>query len=95
MADTQGKVITCKGNCKLLTNVFASYHYDNDDDDYDNNDICNVMYVAAVAWGPKEPLVIQEICVDPPQKMEVRVKILYTSICHTDLGAWSGVVMHI
>ncbi|CAH2035021.1 unnamed protein product [Thlaspi arvense] len=58
MAETQGKVITCK---------------------------------AAVAWGPKEPLVIQEICVDPPQKMEVRVKILYTSICHTDLGAWAGV----
>ena len=52
------------------------------------------MYVAAVVWGPKEPLVIQEICVDPPQKMEVRVKILYSSICHTDLGAWTGVVMH-
>ncbi|VVB11866.1 unnamed protein product [Arabis nemorensis] len=46
---------------------------------------------AAVAWGPKEPLVIQDICVDPPQKMEVRVKILYSSICHTDLGAWTGV----
>ncbi|KAG2320497.1 hypothetical protein Bca4012_056459 [Brassica carinata] len=46
---------------------------------------------AAVAWGPKEPLVIQEICVDPPQKMEVRVKILYSSICHTDLGALTGV----
>ncbi|CAF1930456.1 unnamed protein product [Brassica oleracea] len=58
MAETQGKVITCK---------------------------------AAVVWGPKEPLVIQEICVDPPQKMEVRVKILYSSICHTDLGAWTGV----
>ncbi|VVB11858.1 unnamed protein product [Arabis nemorensis] len=58
MANTQGKIITCK---------------------------------AAVAWGPKEPLVIQDICVDPPQKMEVRVKILYSSICHTDLGAWNGV----
>ncbi|KAF9604861.1 hypothetical protein IFM89_011143 [Coptis chinensis] len=22
--------------------------------------------------------------------MEVRIKILYTSICHTDLGAWKG-----
>lgn len=52
------------------------------------------MYVAAVAWGPKEPLVIQEICVDPPQEMEVRVKILYTSICHTDLGTWTGVVIN-
>ncbi|CAN6999248.1 unnamed protein product [Brassica rapa subsp. trilocularis] len=58
MAETQGKVITCKGNC------------------------CGMA---------KEPLVIQEICVDPPQKMEVRVKILYSSICHTDLRAWTGV----
>ncbi|AAF25975.1 F6N18.16 [Arabidopsis thaliana] len=49
-----------------------------------------VMHVAAVVWGPKVPLVIQEICVDPPQKMEVRVKILYSSICHTDLGCWNG-----
>ncbi|KAF8085051.1 hypothetical protein N665_0684s0003 [Sinapis alba] len=47
---------------------------------------------AAVAWGPKGPLVIQEICVDPPQKMEVQVKILFTSICHTDLGTWTGVL---
>ncbi|KAK6948013.1 Alcohol dehydrogenase-like, C-terminal [Dillenia turbinata] len=45
---------------------------------------------AAVAWSPGEPLVIEEIKVDPPQKMEVRIKILYTSICHTDLSAWQG-----
>ncbi|KAL6979389.1 alcohol dehydrogenase [Sarracenia purpurea var. burkii] len=45
---------------------------------------------AAVAWSPGEPLVIEEVCVDPPQKMEVRLKILFTSICHTDLSAWKG-----
>jgi alcohol dehydrogenase len=45
---------------------------------------------AAVAWGAGKPLVIEEIVVAPPQKMEVRVKILYTSICHTDLSAWKG-----
>ncbi|KAK6935622.1 Alcohol dehydrogenase-like, C-terminal [Dillenia turbinata] len=45
---------------------------------------------AAVAWSPGEPLTIEEIKVDPPQKMEVRIKILYTSICHTDLSAWQG-----
>ncbi|XP_059643283.1 alcohol dehydrogenase-like 3 [Cornus florida] len=45
---------------------------------------------AAVAWGPGLPLVMEEVCVDPPQKMEVRIKILYTSICHTDLSAWKG-----
>ena len=42
--------------------------------------------------GPGQPFVIEEIQVDPPQKMEVRVKILYTSICHTDLSFWKGEV---
>ncbi|XP_039122664.1 alcohol dehydrogenase-like 4 [Dioscorea cayenensis subsp. rotundata] len=45
---------------------------------------------AAVVWGPGEPFVIEEVQVDPPQKMEVRIKILFTSICHTDLSAWLG-----
>ncbi|KAI3955513.1 hypothetical protein MKW98_028458 [Papaver atlanticum] len=45
---------------------------------------------AAVVWGPKQPFVIEEIQVHPPQKLEVRIKILYTSICHTDLSAWKG-----
>lgn len=50
------------------------------------------MNEAAVAWGPGQPLVMEEVCVDPPQKMEVRIKILFTSICHTDLSAWKGEV---
>ncbi|XP_061366096.1 alcohol dehydrogenase-like 3 [Gastrolobium bilobum] len=45
---------------------------------------------AAVAYGPGEPLVVEQVLVHPPQKMEVRIKILYTSICHTDLSAWRG-----
>ncbi|GAV75102.1 ADH_zinc_N domain-containing protein/ADH_N domain-containing protein [Cephalotus follicularis] len=45
---------------------------------------------AAVLWGPGQPLIMQEVQVDPPQKMEVRVKILFTSICHSDLTAWKG-----
>ncbi|KAF8082385.1 hypothetical protein N665_0829s0003 [Sinapis alba] len=59
MAETQGKVITCR---------------------------------AAVAWGSERAACNTRICVDPPQKMEVRVKILYTSIFHTDLGTWTGVL---
>lgn len=47
---------------------------------------------AAVLRGPGEPFVIEEIHVDPPQKMEVRIKILFTSICHTDLSYWKGEV---
>ncbi|KAF0930399.1 hypothetical protein E2562_032284 [Oryza meyeriana var. granulata] len=45
---------------------------------------------AAVAHGPGEPLVIEEVEVAPPARMEVRVKVLFTSICHTDLSAWKG-----
>ncbi|WVZ16398.1 hypothetical protein V8G54_009380 [Vigna mungo] len=45
---------------------------------------------AAVAYGPGEPFVVERVLVHPPQKMEVRIKILFTSICHTDLGAWQG-----
>lgn len=45
---------------------------------------------AAVAWGPGEPLVMEEVQVAPPARMEVRVKVLFTSICHTDLSFWRG-----
>ncbi|KAK4741253.1 hypothetical protein SAY87_024841 [Trapa incisa] len=45
---------------------------------------------AAVARGPGLPLAIEEVQVDPPQGTEVRVRILFTSICHTDLSAWKG-----
>uniref|UniRef100_A0AAV2JDE2 Alcohol dehydrogenase-like N-terminal domain-containing protein n=1 Tax=Knipowitschia caucasica TaxID=637954 RepID=A0AAV2JDE2_KNICA len=40
---------------------------------------------AAVAWEPNKPLVIEEIEVAPPQANEVRVKIVATAVCHTDL----------
>ncbi|CAN1299587.1 Alcohol dehydrogenase-like 3 [Linum perenne] len=49
-----------------------------------------ITCLAAVARGPNQPLVIEEIEVDPPQRMEVRLKILYTSICHTDVSAWKS-----
>ncbi|XP_071327381.1 alcohol dehydrogenase 1-like [Trachinotus anak] len=40
---------------------------------------------AAVAWEPNKPLVIEEIEVAPPQADEVRIKIVATAVCHTDL----------
>ncbi|KAM4724123.1 alcohol dehydrogenase 1 isoform 4-T4 [Anableps anableps] len=40
---------------------------------------------AAVAWEPNKPLVIEEIEVAPPQPNEVRIKIVATGVCHTDL----------
>ncbi|KAF8404377.1 hypothetical protein HHK36_009260 [Tetracentron sinense] len=45
---------------------------------------------AAVAWEAGKPLVIEEVEVVPPQAMEVRVKILYTSLCHTDVYFWEA-----
>ncbi|KAM7376677.1 hypothetical protein PAMP_006393 [Pampus punctatissimus] len=40
---------------------------------------------AAVAWEPNKPLVIEEIEVAPPQANEVRIKIVASGVCHTDL----------
>ncbi|XP_016676567.2 LOW QUALITY PROTEIN: 8-hydroxygeraniol oxidoreductase-like [Gossypium hirsutum] len=38
-----------------------------------------------VSWGKGEPLKVEEIQVEPPKSYEVRVKMLYASVCHTDL----------
>ena len=48
--------------------------------------------VAAVAWEAGKPLVIEEVEVAPPQAMEVRLKILFTSLCHTDVYFWEAKV---
>ncbi|XP_061101682.1 alcohol dehydrogenase 1-like isoform X1 [Conger conger] len=40
---------------------------------------------AAVAWGPNIPLVMEEIEVAPPEANEIRIKIVATAVCHTDL----------
>ncbi|XP_022919940.1 alcohol dehydrogenase class-3 [Onthophagus taurus] len=45
---------------------------------------------AAVAWAAKEPLSLEEIEVAPPKANEVRIKILYTALCHTDAYTWGG-----
>ncbi|XP_060171082.1 alcohol dehydrogenase-like 6 [Lycium barbarum] len=45
---------------------------------------------AAVAWGPGEPMVIEEVELSPPQPMEIRVKVVCTSLCRSDVTAWSS-----
>ena len=45
---------------------------------------------AAVAWGPNQPLTIEEVDVMPPQAGEVRVRILASGVCHTDAYTLSG-----
>jgi S-(hydroxymethyl)glutathione dehydrogenase/alcohol dehydrogenase len=45
---------------------------------------------AAVAWGPGQPLKIEEVDVMPPKAGEVLVRIVATGICHTDAFTLSG-----
>ena len=48
--------------------------------------------VAAVSWEAGKPLVIEEVELAPPQANEVRIKILFTSLCHTDVYFWEAKV---
>ena len=45
---------------------------------------------AAVAWGPNEPMSIEEVDVMLPKKGEVLVKIIASGVCHTDAFTLSG-----
>lgn len=56
------------------------------------NCLIKCLNEAAVAYEPNKPLVIEDVQVDPPQAGEVRIKILFTALCHTDAYTWSGKV---
>ncbi len=45
---------------------------------------------AAVAWGAGQPLSIETVDVAPPKAGEVRVRIIATGVCHTDMFTLSG-----
>uniref|UniRef100_A0A5B7BZR6 Putative alcohol dehydrogenase-like 6 n=1 Tax=Davidia involucrata TaxID=16924 RepID=A0A5B7BZR6_DAVIN len=45
---------------------------------------------AAVAWGAGEALVMEEVDVSPPQPMEIRIKVVCTSLCRSDVTAWES-----
>mgnify|MGYP000717909515 CR=1 FL=1 len=45
---------------------------------------------AAIAWGPNQPLSIEEIDVMPPKAGEVLVRIVASGVCHTDAFTLSG-----
>ncbi|KAL6281804.1 hypothetical protein ACE6H2_018685 [Prunus campanulata] len=45
---------------------------------------------AAVAWGAGKPLVIEEVNLNPPQAMEIRIKVVCTSLCRSDITAWES-----
>lgn len=50
----------------------------------------SISCLAAVAWEPKKPLVIETVEVAPPKAREVRIKILATGVCHTDSYTLGG-----
>ncbi|KXI22271.1 S-(hydroxymethyl)glutathione dehydrogenase/class III alcohol dehydrogenase [Photobacterium sanguinicancri] len=45
---------------------------------------------AAIAWGPNQPLSIEEVDVMLPRAGEVLVRIIATGVCHTDAFTMSG-----
>lgn len=45
---------------------------------------------AAVTWRAGEPLVMEEVEVSPPQPLEIRIKVVCTSLCRSDLSAWES-----
>lgn len=45
---------------------------------------------AAIAWEPNHPLEIEEIDLEGPKEGEVPVRIVTTSLCHTDVFTLSG-----
>lgn len=45
---------------------------------------------AAIAWGPNQPLSVEEVDVMLPRKGEVLVRIIATGVCHTDAFTLSG-----
>lgn len=45
---------------------------------------------AAIAWGPNQPLTIEEVDVMLPKAGEVLVKIVASGVCHTDAFTLSG-----
>ncbi|KAG8462259.1 hypothetical protein KFE25_012079 [Diacronema lutheri] len=45
---------------------------------------------AAVAWGAKQPIKIEEVWVDPPKEGEVRVRVIANALCHTDMYTLDG-----
>ena len=48
---------------------------------------------AAVMYKQREPLVIEEIELDPPKAGELMIKLVATGVCHSDVHYYTGDVM--
>src|SRR5919202_5681910 len=45
---------------------------------------------AAVLYEPRQPLVIEDLHLDPPKAGEVRVRVAANGVCHSDLHVMTG-----
>ncbi|KAK9269226.1 hypothetical protein L1049_000996 [Liquidambar formosana] len=45
---------------------------------------------AAVCWGEEKVVKVEEIQVEPPRRCEIRIKMIYASLCHTDILCTQG-----
>ena len=48
------------------------------------------MMKAAVLYEPRQPLVIEDLQLDPPKAAEVRVHVAANGMCHSDLHVMTG-----
>ncbi|PIA39950.1 hypothetical protein AQUCO_02600413v1, partial [Aquilegia coerulea] len=51
--------------------------------------------IAAVCWGVGKPFIVEDIKVEPPKLSEVRIKMLFSSLCHTDIVTWKNPLLRI
>ncbi|XP_062188066.1 alcohol dehydrogenase-like 2 isoform X4 [Phragmites australis] len=54
----------------------------------EQNTLRSIRCKAAVSKSPGQPLEMEEVEVAPPRAHEVRIRILCTSLCHTDITFW-------
>lgn len=54
------------------------------------DDTLPILTKAAVAYRANEPMIIEEVELDPPGEGEVLVELKAAGLCHTDLGMWEG-----
>jgi hypothetical protein len=88
------KPIHCKGNlfysaCAGCRSAFRSLlNLLTTDVVVGGNPVHALPQAAAICRAAGEPLTIEDIVVDPPRAYELRIKIVCTSLCHTDIAVW-------
>lgn len=50
----------------------------------------DIVCKAAIAWEANKPLSVEDVRVAPPRAGELRVRVAFTGLCHTDMYTLSG-----